>query len=203
MTDQTTQHNQATYDQIAARYAGRHAGHGPGFADLRAAFTARLPAVADLADLGCGPGHDGRLFAAAGHRVAGADRSAGMLAIAGAALPGRVAQADLRALPFTTASLDGIWCCAALLHVPHSGTGAVLGEMRRVLRPTGCLALVTAAGSGAVLEPVPYAPGEQRWFFYRQPGELRGHLQAAGWQVLSMNEEVTHRHWLKVLACPE
>jgi ubiquinone/menaquinone biosynthesis C-methylase UbiE len=62
-------------------------------------------------------GRDGALFAQAGHRVAGIDRSAGMLAIAAGALPGRVMQADLRSLPVAGEALDGIWCCAALLHV--------------------------------------------------------------------------------------
>jgi ubiquinone/menaquinone biosynthesis C-methylase UbiE len=45
--------------------------------------------------------------------VTGIDRSAGMLAIAAKALPGRVAQADLRSLPLASESLDGIWCSAA------------------------------------------------------------------------------------------
>ena len=200
MTDNATRHNQAVYDEIAAVYARRQAGREPGFADLRSALTARLPPGADLADLGCGPAGDGRRFAAAGYRVAGADRSAGMLAVAARSLPGRVVQADLRCLPFAGASLDGIWCCAALLHVPHGDTAAALGETRRVLRRPGYLALITAIGEGVRLEQVPYAPGGQRWFFYRQAAELRGQLHAAGLRVLSMTEEPTTRHWLKVLA---
>lgn len=200
MTDDATRHNQGVYDQIAAVYARRQAGREPAFTDLRSALTARLPPGAGLADLGCGPAGDGRLFAAAGYRVAAADRSAGMLAVAARSLPGRVVQADLRCLPFGDASLDGIWCCAALLHVPHHDTAAALGEMRRVLRRPGYLALITAMGAGTRLEPVPYAPGEQRWFFYRQAAELRGQLHAAGLPVVSMTEEPATRHWLKVLA---
>lgn len=200
MTDNATRHNQAVYDEIAPVYARRQAGREPGFADLRSALTARLRPGADLADLGCGPARDGRLFAAAGYRVAGADRSAGMLAVAARSLPGRVVQADLRCLPFGDGSLDGIWCCAALLHVPHGDTAVALREMRRVLRHPGYLALITAMGEGARLEPVPYAPGEQRWFFYRQAAALRRQLHAAGLPVVSMTEEPTSRHWLKVLA---
>lgn len=200
MTDDATRHNQAAYDEIAGAYAQRQARREPGFADLRSAFAARLPPGADLADLGCGPARDGGLFAEGGCRVAGADRSAGMLAIAARSLPGRVVQADLRCLPFAGASLDGIWCCAALLHVPHDDTAAALSEMRRVLRRPGYLALITAMGAGARLEPVPYAPGEQRWFFYRQAAGLRGQLLAAGLRVAWLAEETTHRHWLKVLA---
>jgi Methyltransferase domain len=42
-----------------------------------------------------------------------------------------VVQADLRSLPVARERLDGIWCCAALLHVPQDETMTVLREMRR------------------------------------------------------------------------
>jgi SAM-dependent methyltransferase len=200
VTDEATKHNQAAYDQIAGLYAQRQEGRRGSFPDLRAAFAARLPHVADVADLGCGPAVDGALFGQAGHRVAGIDRSAGMLAIATRAFPGHVAQADLRCLPVAGESLDGIWCCAALLHVPHDETMAVLGEMRRVLRHDGHLALVTALGQAARLERVPYARGTQRWFFYREAAQLNKELRAARLQVLDMTEEPAARDWLKVLA---
>jgi ubiquinone/menaquinone biosynthesis C-methylase UbiE len=198
--DDTTKHNQAAYDQIAGLYAARHATSGQAFADLRAAFAARLPRVATVVDLGCGPARDGALFAQAGHRVVGIDRSAGMLACAARVLPGLVIQADIRCLPFASECLDGIWSSAALLHIPHDQTMAALGEMRRILRRDGYLALVTAAGRGARLEPVPYAPGTQRWFFYREAAQLTGQLLDAKLQVVALTEEAASRHWLKVLA---
>jgi len=200
MADETTMHNQAAYDQIAGLYAARHTERDRSFPDLAAAFAARLPSVADIADLGCGPASDGARFAQAGHRVTGVDRSAGMLAHAARVLPGRVIRADLRCLPVAGQSLDGVWCCAALLHVPHDQTMAALHEMRRVLRPDGCLALVTAAGQGARLERVPYAPDAQRWFFYREPAELDEQVRGARLQVVAVTEEIAHRHWLKILA---
>jgi trans-aconitate methyltransferase len=98
VSDDVTRHNQGVYDAIANRYAESRAGCGRSFPDLMDGFTARLPDAADLADLDCGPARDGALLAQAGHRVTGMDRSAGMLAVAARALPGRVAQGDLRAL---------------------------------------------------------------------------------------------------------
>jgi ubiquinone/menaquinone biosynthesis C-methylase UbiE len=203
MADETTRHNQAAYDQIAGLYAARQAERGRSFPfpDLWAPFTARLPRAADVADLGCGPADGGALLAQAGHRVVGLDRSAGMLAYAARALSGLVAQADLRRLPVASESIDGIWCCASLLHVPHDQTMTALREMRRILRPDGCLALVTAAGQGSRLEPVPYAPGTQRWFFYREAVQLEKQLQDAGLRVMTTTEETSSRHWLKILAC--
>lgn len=105
-----------------------------------------------------------------------------------------------RSFPELRAALAALWCSASLLHVPHDQTAAALGEMRRILRPGGCLALVTAAGQGARLEPVPYAPDTQRWFFYRGPAELDEQLRGAGLAVVTMTEEITSRHWLKILA---
>jgi SAM-dependent methyltransferase len=201
MSDEATRHNQAAYDQIAGLYAARQVERERGFRDLKAAFVARLPRVADIADLGCGPADDGALFAQAGHHVIGIDRSAGMLAYAARALSGLVLQADLRRLPVASQSIDGIWCCAALLHVAHDQTMAALREMRRILRPDGCLALVTAAGQGARLEPVPYAPGTQRWFFYRGAVQLEEQLRDAGLRVMTLTEETSSRHWLNILAC--
>jgi SAM-dependent methyltransferase len=199
MTDPATRHNQAVYDQIAPHYARRQAGRGASFSDLMDTFTARLPARALVADLGCGPGHDGARLAQAGHRVVGVDRSAAMLAIAAGPLAGQVARGDLRGLPLASASLDGIWCCASLLHVPRDQTPTVLAELGRVLRPGGHLALITALGEGARLEPVPFAPDLQRWYFYRQADELTAQLATAGLDVLSASEESGSRHWLKVL----
>jgi ubiquinone/menaquinone biosynthesis C-methylase UbiE len=201
VADETTKHNEAAYDQIADLYAVHHASRERSFLDLRAAFAASLPQVGDIADLGCGPADDGALFTQAGHRVVGIDRSAGMLVYAAKALPRLVIQADLRRLPLVSESLDGIWCCAALLHVPHDQTMAALGEMRRILRRDGHLALVTAVGQGARPEPVPYAPGTQRWFFYREVVQLGEQLHSARLQVMAMTEEIESRHWLKVLAC--
>ena len=156
MADEATMHNQAAYDQIAGLYAARHTERDRSFPGLAAAFAARLPSVADIADLGCGPASDGARFARAGHRVTGIDRSAGMLAHAARALPGRVVRADLRRLP--------------------------------------------VAGQGVRLEQVPYAQDTQRWFFYRDPAELDEQVRGAGLQVVAVTEEITHRHWLKILA---
>jgi SAM-dependent methyltransferase len=200
VTDDATRHNQAAYDRIAGLYAQRQAGLSRSFADLTAAFTDRLPPAADVADLGCGPAVDGAVLARAGHRVVGLDRSRGMLAHAARALPGRVVQADLRSLPVADGRLDGIWCCASLLHLPQDETMTVLREMCRVLRQGGHLALITALGQGARLEPVPYAQHTKRWFFYRDPAELDDQLRRAGFQVLARTEESTTRQWVKVLA---
>jgi SAM-dependent methyltransferase len=196
--------NRSTYDRIAARYAehqrrGRSSNE-PWFGSLRDEFVARIPPGGLIADLGCGPAIDGGQFAGEGHPVVAMDLSIGMLAIAAQALPARVAQADLRSLPIADGGLGGIWCIAALLHVPHSDTDRVLQEFRRTLRADGCLALVTAVGEVSRFEGVPYAEDEQRWFVYRGVRSTTEQLHAARLRVRSQAQLSGGREWLAVLA---
>jgi SAM-dependent methyltransferase len=202
--DDFTPVNRATYDRISRRYADRQEQQRPAdgrwFPALEEAFLQDVTARGLIADLGCGPGLDGARFIQAGFRVVGMDLSASMLAIAAEPLGGAAIQADLRALPIGSGSLDGIWCCAALLHVPEIDTPRVLHGFRRVLKPDGSLALVTALGEGHRLEDVPYAPGEQRWFAYRRADRLGRQLREAGFRLLIDDVVTTNREWLTVLA---
>jgi ubiquinone/menaquinone biosynthesis C-methylase UbiE len=202
--DQTTVSNRATYDRIAVRYAENQdrlaTGNDLAFPELLRTFTASIPARGTVADLGCGPGRDAARFAAAGFKVLGMDLSAGMLSAVPSAVDGRLVQADLRALPIRASTLDGIWCCAALLHVPEEDTLTVLREFRRTLTLGGILALVTALGEGARFEPVPYAPGEQRWFVYRNADIIADQLQAADFTTRSSTRVQGSREWGLVLA---
>lgn len=201
--DHTIQ-NRATYDRIASAYLEhqlqvRATGDDP-FQSLERRWTELLPAGSLLGDLGCGPAIDGARFAAAGYRVVGLDLSRGMLALGAPDMPGRLAQADLRALPVRSGVLDGVWCSAALLHVPEPGTERVLDEIRAVLRPGGALALITALGDGVFLEPVPYAPHEQRWYVYRRRPRIERQIQRAGFRLLYASQVAGHRIWLTALA---
>jgi SAM-dependent methyltransferase len=202
--DEFTALTRATYDRIAPRYAERQDQEKPSdgrwFPALEEAFLERMTSRDLIADLGCGPGLDGVRFIQAGFRVVGMDLSASMLAIAARSLGGSVAQADLRALPTGSGSLDGIWCCAALLHVPELDTPRVLQGFRRALKPGGSLALVTALGDGHRLEPVPYAPGERRWFAYRDADRLGRQLRDAGFRLQVDDVVRSNREWITVLA---
>ena len=202
--DEITTLNRVTYDRIAGLYADNLdqliVSGGRYFAALEDAFLSRLPRRGVVGDLGCGPGRDGARIAAAGHAVLGVDLSGSMLRLASTGLAGRVVQGDLRAVPLASASLDGIWNVASLLHVPEQGTGSVLREFRRLLRTEGVLALVTALGGEPRLETVPYAPAEQRWFVYRDGALLLEQVASAG-LVVEHHEVVDgNRRWLTVLA---
>jgi ubiquinone/menaquinone biosynthesis C-methylase UbiE len=91
-------------------------------------------------DLGCGPGADlGLLAAAVGDGFAvGIDRSWAMAAAASSG--GHVLCSDAGAIGVRSQQLDAVWVRAVLLHV--TSPLAVLQEVRRVLRPGGRAVLV-------------------------------------------------------------
>lgn len=202
--EDNTSSNRSTYDRIAPAYLQRQLKYAEDgddlFVDLEHRWGLSMPAVGLVADVGCGPALDGLRFARAGYRVIGIDLSSGMLRIAAEHLPGRVAQGDLRTLPVRPASLAGIWCVAALLHVPEPETPVVLDNLYRGLCPGGVLALVTAIGEGSRFEAVPFAPDEQRWFVYRQPDQLSRQLQDAGFRIGYSRVVEGNRTWLTALA---
>lgn len=109
-----------------------------------------LPDVDGLTvlDAGCGTGRYLRLLADRGARTVGVDLSAAMLARA-RGISARIARADFCALPIDATSVDVIVCGLALGDVPH--LEPALAEMRRVLRPRGCIvySVVHPAGGPA------------------------------------------------------
>lgn len=123
------------YDEEAVRYDATRGG------DARAAAAAEavlglLPAGTHrLLDAACGTGTVTRQLAAGGLDVTGVDAAPGMLRRAADRVPGRLALADTRQLPFRDASFDAvatIW----LLHLLDDAA-LVVAEAARVLRPGG------------------------------------------------------------------
>jgi ubiquinone/menaquinone biosynthesis C-methylase UbiE len=120
----------------------------PFFAPWAERLVARAGAAPGAAalDVGCGTGAVARRLARAdrGGRVTGLDRSPAMLAVARAAAAREGVAIDWREgaaerLPFADADFDLVTCQFALMF--FADRAAALGEMRRVLRPGGRLAL--------------------------------------------------------------
>ncbi|MFC4530001.1 class I SAM-dependent DNA methyltransferase [Sphaerisporangium dianthi] len=197
MTDHAAT-TRATYDLIAPEYARRWSSSPEWVTAEIDRLRASLPAGARVADIGCGPGHHTRLLRERGFRVAGFDLSRKMLTAAGGG-PGLV-QADMRALPVATRSLDAVWCVAALLHIPRPEVPVVLGEFGRVLRPGGELTLSVAEGDGEGWENVSYEQSLRRWFVSHRIEPLGALLTEAGFSVAGHSRRSTHRDWLLIHA---
>lgn len=108
------------------------------------AFFAMLPDVEGLIglDVGCGEGYNTRLLAGRGARVTGVDISPTFIRYAEEAeearpLGIRYRVASAANLPFEDASFDFAVAFMSLMDMP--GTGRVLAEVFRVLRPDGFL----------------------------------------------------------------
>jgi SAM-dependent methyltransferase len=164
---------------------------------LMSAFLVRLPERPRVLDAGCGPGSDTRLLRGRGARVVALDRSFGVLR--STSLSGAV-QGDLRALSVADAAVDGVWCQAALLHVPRADVPRVLGEFARVTRPSGALHLSVSEGNGEGWESGRYDPDTPRWSVRHREGPLREVLAVAGWRVVDTQRLRTVRDWLCLLA---
>jgi ubiquinone/menaquinone biosynthesis C-methylase UbiE len=197
MTDELAA-TRATYDVIAPEFARKTA---EGHAGLRA-HVARMRAAAGsgawVADIGCGPGRDSLMLAAAGLRVVSLDLSAGMLR---AGAPQRPVQADMRALPLRAGSVAGVWCQAALLHIPHRYAAGALAEFARILTPGGRLHLSVAEGDGEGWEiAAQYGADEPRWFAYYRADEITRLLSGAGFAVEDLERHDFFRQWITVSA---
>jgi demethylmenaquinone methyltransferase/2-methoxy-6-polyprenyl-1,4-benzoquinol methylase len=100
----------------------------------------------ELLDIACGTGRWTRMFAANPRvtSVTALDRSPEMLAqtrarLHAAGLTATLVEGDAYALPFPDAAFDACFFGFLLSHVPTEAVGRFLGEVRRVLRPTGAL----------------------------------------------------------------
>ena len=145
-------------------------------------------------DLGCGPGHDALRFSSHGLEVLGVDLSEGM--VRRARKKGLQAEVmDYQELSLPAQSFDGVWSARSLIHLPKADLPAVLGSIRRLLRPSGRFYMVVYAGEGeGPLETdLEYYTAQRYFAFYRQ-AELRAVLSAAGFGI--------YREWRRRLRRP-
>jgi SAM-dependent methyltransferase len=136
-----------------------------------------IPAGASLLELGCGPGHDARYFAALGHTVLATDFSEDAIA-ANHSQPDnppnlQFARVDtVQPLPFDDHAFDVVYTRLSLHYFTDRVTRAVFREIHRVLTPDGLLCFLCKSeqdplyGKGRQLEPDMFElGGHVRHFF--------------------------------------
>lgn len=154
-------------------------------------FLRRLQAenVASLLEIGAGTGQAGLFFQEAGLKVVCTDLSLENVRLCRA--KGLEAyEMDFLRLDFAECHFDSLFAQNCLLHVPKADFGAVLQEIRRVVRPGGLLFIVTLGGKDfeGVREEDSYEP--KRFYSYYTDQALRTILEQF-FEVLSF--EVTGR----------
>ena len=145
-----------------------------------------------LLDVGCGIGGPARFFAAHhGARVTGIDLTRESIDTA-TALTNRMHLDGLISyhcgsalnLPFEDASFDGAYIFHVGMNI--SDKARLFGEVRRVLKPGGALAVyeVMHSAPGDISFPVPWAQSGET-SFVAMPENYRELLQAAGFRITS------------------
>lgn len=108
------------------------------------AFLKRqLPAAGRVLDLCCGPGRHAAPLVEAGYRVVGVDLDAAALReAAGRSQNAHFIRGDMRCIPLAHGAVDAVICMwQSFGHFDDRRNAEALGEMTRVLRPSGVLVL--------------------------------------------------------------
>lgn len=127
--------------------------------------------------------------------MTGLDLSPSFLATAREGVPAAgLVRGDMRRLPFRDDRFDGVWCCAALVHLPREAVPGTLAEFRRVLGDGGTVFVTVPHGDDGGYNP------EGRYFEQYQPTELRARLRTAGFAPRRVE---TEGNWVRALAVRE
>jgi len=112
---------------------------------LEAVRSLAEPAAGERAlDLGCAAGAVSHFLSTLGCETVGVDSEPRAIAKARELFPGlRFELADVTALPFEDGSFDKAVAADLVEHLDESALRAMLGEVRRVLRPGGTLSIYT------------------------------------------------------------
>ena len=188
------------YDQMASRFATIH----PNMPiDLISFATDFLDFVGDrlILDLGCGSGRDMAWFTAQNRQIIGADLSAGMLIEARRQTNNPLLQMDMCRPAFVPQSFQGIWCNAALLHLPKQVVPQTLSLIHRLLSPDGILFLTLQYGSGEGWEAWQHDKSFERFFARYQPSEAVAILTQGGFVIEKQSTQPSNNPiWLHFLA---
>lgn len=189
----------ASYDATAPQYAVQFKDADMGAYLER--FVQALPVTnATVLDAGCGSGRDCRKLESRGLAVVGVDLSRGLLKEARAACSCPLVQGDLRDLPLAPGSIDGVWSCASLVHLPPNDLPRALGQFRAVLRRGGVLFVSTRHGRGG--EWRPDGLGGRRYFHFHEQVALERELVRNGFVIDSAAAEpgVAIGRWVNIFA---
>ncbi len=138
-----------SYNQIAQRYTAWASGIRK---EERARYTSalldRLPAGAQVLELGCGPGVATTRELAQRFSVTGVDISSEQIKLARQNVPtASFICADMCQVNFAPASFDAVAAFYSIIHVPREEHAALLQAIATWLRPGGLLVATMGVGS--------------------------------------------------------
>lgn len=174
------------YDVYADSY---EADNSSAMAAEVAEFVSLLEPGAHVLDAGCGPGRDMARFHAAGLSPVGVELNYSFLKRA--IVYGPVYQCDIRAMPFTSRTFDGLWACASLVHLNTGQAAEALRELHRVSRPgaPAHISVKSASSGNASANGWEDTARGRRWFHRWTPATFASACESAGFTVNSLVNE--------------
>jgi SAM-dependent methyltransferase len=181
----------ASYDTVAEAYAELLADSLDTRPLDRALFGAFAETVeeavgpaAEIADIGCGPGHVTAYLRGRGANAFGVDLSPEMVAVARRRHPGvRFVEGSMTGLDLADGSLGGIVSWYAIVHTPPELLPTVFAEFHRVLAPGGHLLIGFKAGERVNHLDRAYGHNLSLDVYWTPPEQIASLLRAAGFTV--------------------
>lgn len=99
-------------------------------------FLSLIPSKGKILDAGCGVGRDAKYFKDAGYFIVAFDGCEAMVQLSTQILEQPVLHLLFQDMDFER-KFDGVWSCAALLHVPYEETFEVFKKIHRALKTDG------------------------------------------------------------------
>lgn len=175
---------QKSYDTVARAYADEiyaELKHKPFDRELLDRFAARVRGRGKVCDVGCGPAQIARYLRDRGVDVLGLDLSAGMLAEARRLNPDLLfVQSSMFAPGLGSETMGGIAAFYCIIHIPRAQVVTALAEMRRVLRPGGCLLITFHLGTEDSHHEELFGRPVSLDVALFTTAEMAGYLQSAG-----------------------
>jgi len=182
----------ASYNQIANHYAAWASSIRK---DERAQYTSvlldRLPADAQVLELGCGSGIPTTQQLAQRFAVTGVDISSEQINLARQNVPtAKFICADMCQLDFPPASFDAVAAFYSIIHIPREEHAALFQNIATWLRPGGLLVVTMGVGSNEGDTVDDWAGfGVPMYWSHFDSGTSIGLMESAGLRIVSAQKE--------------
>ncbi len=170
----------ANYDKFALPWVQEHVDTDV-FDSEFPKFQKYLP-KGRILEIGSGGGRDAIKISRAGYEYTGIDRSEGLLEEARKIYPNlRFYNQSIYGISFPESSFDGFWCAATLIHLPKRRIYEALGNIHRVIKPSGVGVIILKKGEGDMVCEQEEVDGQTftRYFTYYQEPEFANILNRA------------------------
>ncbi|SRR6266702_3123400 len=131
-------------------------------------FLGYLAPGSFILDAGCAYGRDTEYMKSKGFQLEAIDLSPALIARAKELQPDvSFAVKDVRDTGFSDGTFDGIWCNATLLHLNDEDITKALQEFKRILKPSGVLAVSLKKGEGTSEFVENFSSRSERFFNFK------------------------------------